>query len=156
MRSLRTLSLFLSTPCIKIHYMMQTQSNKKLNPKISQAYKCCIYLGFLPFFIRMSTDWKSLWLFNHLRNGAVLSCKPLPSYPKGLMHDAHRYKLFAGSDLGTSCQCLSTASLGSLKGKQQPFPQICLHIHRCLEQYEWNLREGPFVFSFIGLVPVTL
>ena len=148
--------LFLSTPCIKIHYVMQTQSNKKLNPKISQAFKCCIDLGFLPFFIRVSTVWKSPWLFKHLRNGVVLSCKPLPSNPKGLTHHDHRYKLFAGSDLGSSCQCLSTASLGALKGKQQPFPQICLQIHRRLKQDELNLTEGLFVFSFIGLVPLTL
>jgi len=121
MRSLSTSCLFLSTPCMKtIHYVTQTQSNKKLNPKISQAFKHSVDLGFLPFFIRVSTVWKSHWLFKYLRNSAVFSCKPLPSNPNGLMHDDHRYKLFAGSGLGSSCQSLSTASLGALKKNNSP------------------------------------
>lgn len=91
-----------------------------------------------------------------LRKGAVLSCKPFPSSPKDLMHHNHRYRLFAGSDLRRSCQCLSAASLGTLKGKQQPFPQSCLHIHRHLEKDEWNLREGLFIFSYTGLVSLML
>lgn len=135
---------------------MQTQSNKKLNPKISQAYKHCNDLGFLRLFIGLNMAWKLHWLFKHPRKSAVLFCKPLPSNPRGLKHHDHRYRLFFGSDLGSSCQCLSAASLGALKGKQQPFPHICLHIHRHLEHDEWNLREGLFIFSFMGLVPLML
>lgn len=91
-----------------------------------------------------------------LRKGAVSSCKPPPSSPKDLMHHDHRYRLFAGSDLRRNCQCLSATSLGALKGKQQAFPQSCLHIHRHLEKDEWNLREGLFIFSYMGLVSLML
>lgn len=53
-RSLNTSCLCLSIPCIKILYVTQTQSDEKLNPKMSQAPACCIDLGFLPFFIKQA------------------------------------------------------------------------------------------------------
>lgn len=97
---------------------MQTQSNKKLNPKISWVYKHCNDLGFLRLFIGLNMAWKLHWLFKRPRKSAVLFYKPLPSNPRGLKHHDHRYRLFFGSDLGSSCQC-SCKFISSLSGGTQ-------------------------------------
>ena len=85
-----------------------------------------------------------------LRKGAVSSCKPPPSSPKDLMHHDHRYRLFAGSDLRRSCQCLSATSLGGTQRKTTGLPSKLLAHSQALGEGWMKPQRGAVYFFLHG------